>query len=38
MTQQKSTITFHGGAGSVTGANFLVDTGALRVLVDCGLH
>lgn len=28
---------FYGGVGSVTGANFLLDTGASRVLVDCGL-
>ncbi len=32
----KSTITFHGGAGSVTGANFLLDTGSAKILVDCG--
>lgn len=32
----KSTITFYGGAGSVTGANFLLDTGEKRILVDCG--
>lgn len=32
----KSTITFHGGAGSVTGANFLLDTGTAKILVDCG--
>lgn len=32
----KSTVTFYGGAGSVTGANFLLDTGSVRVLVDCG--
>lgn len=38
MTQQQSTITFHGGAGSVTGANFLLHTGRQNVLVDCGLH
>lgn len=31
-------ITFHGGAGSVTGANFLLDTGAQKFLVDCGTH
>ncbi len=35
------TITFAGGAGEVTGANFLLTvpaaTGAFRVLVDCGL-
>ena len=32
-----STITFHGGAGNVTGANFLLDTGGAKFLVDCGL-
>lgn len=30
-------ITFYGGAGSVTGANFLVDTGPEKILVDCGI-
>jgi metallo-beta-lactamase family protein len=30
-------ITFHGGAGEVTGANFLLEWGEHRVLVDCGL-
>jgi metallo-beta-lactamase family protein len=30
-------ITFHGGAGSVTGANFLVESGDTKFLVDCGL-
>ncbi len=32
----KSTLTFHGGAGSVTGANFLLECGGKRLLVDCG--
>lgn len=32
-----SKITFYGGAGSVTGANFLVDTGSENILVDCGI-
>jgi len=31
-------ITFYGGAGSVTGANFLLDTGDKKILVDCGTH
>jgi metallo-beta-lactamase family protein len=31
-----STITFHGGAGTVTGANFLLEAGDKRILVDCG--
>lgn len=32
-----STIHFHGGVGSVTGANFLLDVGGAKILVDCGL-
>jgi len=32
-----STIGFYGGVGSVTGANFLLDTGGAKFLVDCGL-
>jgi metallo-beta-lactamase family protein len=32
----RSTLIFYGGAGSVTGANFLLDTGAKKVLIDCG--
>lgn len=32
----KSTVTFYGGAGTVTGANFLLDTGDKKILVDCG--
>ncbi len=30
-------ITFHGGAQSVTGANYLVETGGVKFLVDCGM-
>lgn len=33
----KSTIGFYGGVGSVTGANFMLDTGGAAFLVDCGL-
>jgi len=33
-----SKIGFYGGIGSVTGANFLLDTGEQKVLVDCGLE
>lgn len=33
----KSTLTFLGGTGTVTGSKFLFDTGAAQVLVDCGL-
>jgi metallo-beta-lactamase family protein len=31
-----ATITFYGGTGAVTGANFLLDTGDKKILVDCG--
>ncbi len=32
-----STLGFYGGVGSVTGANFMLDTGKTAILVDCGL-
>ncbi|MCA9357839.1 MBL fold metallo-hydrolase [Candidatus Kaiserbacteria bacterium] len=32
-----STLGFYGGVGSVTGANFMLDTGKVALLVDCGL-
>lgn len=32
-----STLGFYGGVGSVTGANFLLDTGGVAIVVDCGL-
>lgn len=31
-------LTFHGGAGEVTGANYLLESGSTRILIDCGLH
>lgn len=31
-----ATITFYGGTGTVTGANFLLDTGDKKILIDCG--
>lgn len=31
-------LTFYGGAGAVAGANYLLETGDKKVLVDCGLH
>jgi metallo-beta-lactamase family protein len=31
------TLTFHGGARSVTGANYLIETETSKILVDCGL-
>jgi metallo-beta-lactamase family protein len=30
-------LTFLGGVGTVTGSKYLLDTGTVRVLVDCGL-
>lgn len=32
-----ATLGFYGGVGEVTGANFLLDTGSAKFLVDCGL-
>lgn len=32
-----SRLTFLGAAGTVTGSKYLLDTGAQRILVDCGL-
>src|SRR3989338_3291493 len=32
------TLTFYGGAKSVTGANYLLEEGELRILIDCGLY
>lgn len=32
-----SKLGFYGGVGSVTGANFMLDTGGVKILVDCGL-
>ena len=39
MADKKTTITFYGGVGEVTGANFLLADGrsGLRILVDCGI-
>lgn len=33
-----TSVTFLGGAGTVTGSRFLVEAGSARVLVDCGLY
>lgn len=30
-------ITFFGGAGSVTGSNYMVESGNTKILIDCGL-
>lgn len=32
-----NSIVFYGGAGSVTGANFLLTLGGTKILIDCGL-
>lgn len=32
-----SRLTFYGGAGEVTGSNFLFDTGSSKLLIECGL-
>ncbi len=34
---KKLKLTFCGGTGSVTGANFLIETDSVKMLVDCGL-
>ncbi|MEK7109084.1 MAG: MBL fold metallo-hydrolase [Patescibacteria group bacterium] len=34
----QSKIFFYGGAGAVTGSNFLLDTGSSKILIDCGLR
>lgn len=31
-------LTFYGGAGTVTGANYMLESGQDKILVDCGLH
>ena len=35
--EPRPALTFLGGAGTVTGSKFLVDTGQAQVLLDCGL-
>jgi len=37
MSKQSLTLTFHGGAGTVTGSNFLLENSDIKILVDCGL-
>ena len=31
-------LTFYGGVGEVTGANYVLESGGERIMVDCGLH
>lgn len=38
MEQQKAAITFCSGVGTVTGANFLLELGPKKMLIDCGLE
>lgn len=33
-----ATLGFYGGVGSVTGSNFMLDTGKVAILIDCGLQ
>ncbi len=35
--EKKAKITFYGGTGSVTGANFLLEIAGKKILIDCGL-
>ncbi len=34
---QKSIVTFYGGAGTVTGANFMFEVSGKKILIDCGI-
>jgi metallo-beta-lactamase family protein len=36
--QKKVKIEFWGGAGSVTGSNFLLEIDGKKILIDCGLN
>ena len=38
MADAQSKLSFHGGAGTVTGANFLLENEDFKLLVDCGLR
>lgn len=31
-------LTFYGGAGDVTGSNYVLESGGTKIMVDCGLH
>jgi metallo-beta-lactamase family protein len=35
--QNSAKVTFHGGTGTVTGANFLLEADGKKILIDCGL-
>lgn len=36
--QHYAYLTFHGAAGEVTGANFLLEMDGKKILIDCGMH
>jgi len=38
MNSNKVHLSFCGGSGSVTGANFLLETPSKKILIDCGLE
>jgi metallo-beta-lactamase family protein len=31
-------LTFYGGVGEATGANYVLESGGLKIMIDCGLH
>lgn len=31
-------LTFYGGVGEVTGSNYMLESGGVKILIDCGLH
>ncbi len=31
-------LTFYGGCSEATGANYILESGATRIMIDCGLH
>lgn len=35
---ERMKLTFYGGAKTVTGANYLLESGGEKILIDCGLH
>lgn len=37
MSTSRAHITFYGGVGSVTGANFVLGSGETKLMIDCGM-